>query len=405
MKRKKSHSADDYIGFAKFLWKRFDEEIRVLQVAGSLTYTTLLTLVPLLTVALVLLAIFPIFGDFSDKFMDFINETIVPSGANVVSKYLNDFKDAASQLTTMSIFFMMFTTVSLVQTVDQTFNRIFRVQETRPIWIQYPLYWLLLLGGPLLVGVSMAVMSQLTNILSSISGGWRFIWQLLWDILAMYILYRVLPNRYVPKKHALIGAVFTSVLFEGAKWGFGIYVKNFNSYELIYGAFAAIPVFLVWLQLLWMIILTGALLTGSLSYFRDNAYLRAPNVQSRLYDIVRILLQLDEGRIQGKALDIEDLRKVVSMDYDALDDVLAHLRKYGFISSRKNGWILKRMPNEITVLELMSYFIYRPSNNDEGANMLLASLMEPSLDLMELNLAQFRQKMIERESDMTYLEH
>ena len=403
MKKKIHYSINDYIGFAKFLWKRFDEEIHVLQVASSLTYTSLLTLVPLLTVILVALAMFPMFGNVSEQFIDFINQNIVPSGASAIAQYLNDFRNAASQLTAMSIFMMLFTSLSLVQTIDQTFNRIFRIQETRPIWIQYPIYWLVLMGVPMLVGVSMLLMSEV-NMLLHIPSVWKWTSQLLWDIALLYILYRMMPNRHVPYEHALIGAIFTAILFESCKWGFGIYVKNFNSYTLIYGAFAAIPVFLVWLQLLWVILLTGAVLTASLAYFRDDGYLRKPNVPSKLYDIIRILLKLDESRIQSKVLSVEDLRQVVNMDYDSLDNILLQLKKYGFIKSHKNYWLLKKLPTEITILELMSYFIYRPINNDESVNTMLAHLMEPRLHLMEMNLEEFHQKILQYENSRAYLD-
>ena len=216
MKKKIHYSINDYIGFAKFLWKRFDEEIHVLQVASSLTYTSLLTLVPLLTVILVALAMFPMFGNVSEQFIDFINQNIVPSGASAIAQYLNDFRNAASQLTAMSIFMMLLTSLSLVQTIDQTFNRIFRVQETRPMWIQYPIYWLVLMGVPMLVGVSMLLMSEV-NMLLHIPSVWKWTSQLLWDIALLYILYRMMPNRHVPYEHALIGAIFTAILFESCK--------------------------------------------------------------------------------------------------------------------------------------------------------------------------------------------
>lgn len=383
-----------YWGFLKFLFQRFTYEIRILQVSGSLTYTTLLALIPLLTVMLVVVTQFPVFDSATHQFMAWVNEIIVPSGASIISEYLTEFKNAASKLTTLSVLIMVLTSISLVQTIDETFNRIFRVRQTRSLWVQYPIYFLLLMVAPVVVGLSSAVMSRLTQILSPFSGGWTLVWQILWDIMAIYVLFRVLPNRYVRKSHALIGAIFTAILFETCKWGFGIYVRNFNNYQLIYGAFAAIPVFLVWLQLLWVIVLTGALLTASLSYFKDSAHLRLPHQSSRLHDVIAILLQLELAKTRGRVLEVYDLRPLVCMDYDTLENVMLQLKQYGFVSSHRDGWLLRKPLNEISILELNSYFVYMPSHDNNAINTVLLDMMQPSLSQMDMSLADFKQNML-----------
>ena len=117
-------------GFARFLWRRFNE-VDVLQAAGSLTFTTLLALVPILTVLLVVVTVFPLFGGTVDAFMLFLNRTIVPSGVSAVVDYLNEFKLQAGRLTTLGVGLMAVTVLMMVNTVEQTFNQIWRVRQRR----------------------------------------------------------------------------------------------------------------------------------------------------------------------------------------------------------------------------------------------------------------------------------
>ena len=265
-------------GFALFLWQRF-HEVRVPQVSASLTFTTLLALVPILTVTLVVVSAFPMFAEFSESVVRFIHTMIVPQGADTILSYLATFKAQASNLTAIGIIFLGITSLLLVQTIDQTFNRIWHVKTQRPFWMQFLLYWALLTFGPLAFGAALSVwglllkQSHLEEI-PWLSAVVQISSSILLNTAMLWLLYRLVPNRYVPTLHALIGASITAILLELARRGFAYYVSSFNSYQLIYGAFAAIPVFLIWLNLLWMLLLTGAVITAALSYWKGEAFRR-----------------------------------------------------------------------------------------------------------------------------------
>ncbi len=366
-------------------------EIRLWQVSGSLTFTTLLALVPVLTIVLVLVSAFPIFGDVTLQFMEFVNTIIVPSGAVAVWDYLNEFNKQASKLTAVGIVMMLITSLLLIQTIDQTFNRIWRVRRPRSAWLQFPVYWALLTFMPILLSLGVSAISQTTEF----SGSLKMLAWFVFDVLVLYVLYRVVPNRFVPVQHALCGALLTTVLLKCAKIGFDSYIQSFNSYQLIYGAFSAIPVFLIWLHLLWTIILFGAVLTASLSYWQGAAYLRPKGQQALFNDVVQILLMLRRAQADGRALRVQNFRQHVNMGYDELGDLLERLEDMGYIGSHKHGWLLKKSLEHITLRDLVSKFVYMPSTIDSPIKFALAALMQSSFEVLDITLDEFEKRFLQ----------
>ena len=384
-----------FAGFMVFLWKRFDE-VRVPQVSASLTFTTLLALVPVLTVTLVVVSAFPMFDTLSDSFVRFINQTIVPQGAGVLFDYINQFKGKASNLTAIGIVMLVVTSLLLIRTIDQTFNRIWRVQSERPLWTQFLVYWALLTFGPLAIGLSLTAwtlmlqQSRVDEMLPFLTGVLRTGSSILFSTVILGLLYRLVPNRYVPARQALVGAAVTAVLLEAARALFAWYIGTFNSYTLIYGAFAAIPVFLLWLNLLWMLVLTGAVFTASLSYWQGEAFRRHLGTQGRFDDVLKILLLLDDAQLQGRALLVQDFRSHINMGYDELGDLLEKLARHGYVYQGRQGWVLKTNAASIEVDDLFKLFVYRPTHiQQDYVNDAVEQIMAPCLNAMNITLADF----------------
>ena len=384
-----------FAGFMVFLWKRFDE-VRVPQVSASLTFTTLLALVPVLTVTLVVASAFPMFDTLSDSFEHFINQTIVPQGAGVLFDYINQFKGKASNLTAIGIVMLVVTSLLLIRTIDQTFNRIWRVQSERPLWTQFLVYWALLTFGPLAIGLSLTAwtlmlqQSRVDEMLPFLTGVLRTGSSILFSTVILWLLYRLVPNRYVPARQALVGAAVTAVLLEAARALFAWYIGTFNSYTLIYGAFAAIPVFLLWLNLLWMLVLTGAVFTASLSYWQGEAFRRHLGTQGRFDDVLKILLLLDDAQLQGRALLVQDFRSHINMGYDELGDLLEKLARHGYVYQGRQGWVLKTNAASIEVDDLFKLFVYRPTHiQQDYVNDAVEQIMAPCLNAMNITLADF----------------
>ena len=388
--------ADNKIcAFAWFVVRRFSEE-RVPQAAASMTFTTLLALVPVLTVMVAVASIFPIFDRWSDSFVSFVNQTIVPQGADMVFDYIDAFRDQANRLTAIGSVMLVVTSLMLIRTIDNAFNRIWRVNTQRPWMMQFLVYWALLTFGPLSLGVGISFMvgSVQDSVLSSGAQQWTdalktavrlaFMTVLLWG------LYRFVPNRFVPARQAFVGALITAFCLETARFLFTWYMGNFDGYRSIYGAFAAVPFFLLWLNLLWTMLLGGAVLTSSLSYWQGEAFRRGFDSRGRFDDVLKILLLLDAAQKEGRTLSVQEFRRHINMGYDELGELLEKLARYGYIYSGRQGWVLKTGADSIELSELFKLFVYRPLPVErDHVNQAVDAVMTPCLQTLNMTLAEF----------------
>ncbi|WP_308033276.1 YihY family inner membrane protein [Neisseria cinerea] len=388
--------ADNKIcAFAWFVIRRFSEE-RVPQAAASMTFTTLLALVPVLTVMIAVASIFPVFDRWSDSFVSFVNQTIVPQGADMVFDYIDAFRDQANRLTAIGSVMLVVTSLMLIRTIDNAFNRIWRVNTQRPWMMQFLVYWALLTFGPLSLGVGISFMvgSVQDSVLSSGAQQWTdalktaarlaFMTVLLWG------LYRFVPNRFVPARQAFVGALITAFCLETARFLFTWYMGNFDGYRSIYGAFAAVPFFLLWLNLLWTLLLGGAVLTSSLSYWQGEAFRRGFDSRGRFDDVLKILLLLDAAQKEGRTLSVQEFRRHINMGYDELGELLEKLARYGYIYSGRQGWVLKTGADSIELSELFKLFVYRPLPVErDHVNQAVDAVMTPCLQTLNMTLAEF----------------
>ncbi|EMU1695791.1 YihY family inner membrane protein [Neisseria gonorrhoeae] len=388
--------ADNKIcAFAWFVIRRFSEEC-VPQAAASMTFTTLLALVPVLTVMVAVASIFPVFDRWSDSFVSFVNQTIVPQGADMVFDYIDAFRDQANRLTAIGSVMLVVTSLMLIRTIDNAFNRIWRVNTQRPWMMQFLVYWALLTFGPLSLGVGISFMvgSVQDSVLSSGAQQWadalKTAARLAFMTLLLWGLYRFVPNRFVPARQAFVGALITAFCLETARFLFTWYMGNFDGYRSIYGAFAAVPFFLLWLNLLWTLVLGGAVLTSSLSYWQGEAFRRGFDSRGRFDDVLKILLLLDAAQKEGRTLSVQEFRRHINMGYDELGELLEKLARYGYIYSGRQGWVLKTGADSIELSELFKLFVYRPLPVErDHVNQAVDAVMTPCLQTLNMTLAEF----------------
>ncbi|WP_290867542.1 YihY family inner membrane protein [Aquabacterium sp.] len=251
------------------LRQRFRED-RLGLTAGSLTFTTTIALVPLFTVMLALFSAFPMFGRFRKVLEQQVLTGMVPDAiAKPVLLSLTKFATKASQLGGLGLVALGLTAMALMLTIDHTLNSIWRVRTVRPIAQRVLVYWAALTLGPLLVGASLSmtsyVLSASRGLVEDLPGGVGLLLSLTVFMLqtgGFAALYRYVPNTFVRWEHAWAGAIFASLCLELGQKGLALYLSNVPVYATIYGAFAALPIFLIWIYLSWLIVLMGAVVAA-----------------------------------------------------------------------------------------------------------------------------------------------
>jgi membrane protein len=351
--------------FIVALVTRFREE-RATQTAGSLTYTTLLSLVPLFTVALAISTAFPVFDEWIGALQSFILENVLPDtpAVETLIEQINSFTQNAVRLTAIGIAGFVVTSVMLMLTVDNALNRIFRVHRRRSIIQNIFIYWAVITLGPVFIGGSLSTTYfavreaagafQLGFLADAALGIVPF----LLTCAALMLLYGVVPARRVEWRHALLGGLLAGIGFEIAKRAFAIYLSRVPTYALIYGAFATIPIFFVWLYLSWLVVLTGAIFTAMLPVFTSKPERhRVPGEE--LADALGVLGALARAHQNGRVLPLNALARQQRLLPDRCEEILERAAALGWAArTERDGWVLARDASQIQVAQIYRAFVF-----------------------------------------------
>lgn len=279
------------VAFLKYLLKRLAHD-RVNVNAGYLAYITLLSIVPMLTVLLSILSKFPVFADVGEVLQGYVIENFVPASGEAVHTALQAFVANTGKMSAVGGAFLFVAALMLISNIDKNLNYIWRVAEKRRFVFSFSMYWMVLTLGPILVGASIAATSYVTSLQilenETLSGAFNLFLRwlpLLLSFSAFLGLYILVPNKKVYLAHGAVGAALAAILFELSKKGFALYITQFPSYQLIYGALAAIPILFVWVYLCWMIVLIGAEVTAALGereHWSEDLYMIHSVAESQL---------------------------------------------------------------------------------------------------------------------------
>jgi membrane protein len=338
----------------------------VAQTAASLTYTTLLAIVPLITISLTIFSAFPAFQTVSTNLKIFLLENMLPESAGkVISVYMFQFSENAGKLTAIGTVILAITAFLLMQTIEHALNGIWHVRRARPWTQRLLIYWAVLTLGPVLIGGSLYVTSYFTSLTLGLGHevhgatlyGLKFS-PILLTVTAMSLLYLMVPNRYVMARHAWLGGLVAGVCFELMKTLFSNYVSHLPSYTMVYGAFAILPLFLLWIYLSWMVLLLGAVITAMLPQYAQGAMAGEQRVGYQFDLAVRTLVQLSHAHLRGEVLSLVQLVKLTHIHGEMLEQVLISLQDGHWVLRTNQGWALARHPDKILLRELFERLVF-----------------------------------------------
>ena len=361
------------------LWTRF-REVRLGMTASSLTFTTVLALVPFFTLILAIFTAFPIFSQVQDQLQRWLIESLVPESiSRQVLGSLTQFSKKASRLGLFGLAAVVLASVALLVTIDRTMGQIWRVGRQRPWSQRLLLYWAGLTLGPLLLGGSLAISSYLfTGYLSGLADWLPVSVRNLLDLVEFSLLvacvtglYYYLPNTRVEWRHALTGGIAVALGLELAKKGLAVYLAQMPSYSAIYGAFAAVPILLVWIYVAWVVVLLGAVITASLPEIgrQSKRIADGPGWSFRL--ALEILSQLAVARkTSPQGLRLSEMAEALHIEHRHAQQVLNALHDLKWIgkleqfnSRLESAWVLLVDLQEVSLAPLMDSLCLHQTEN------------------------------------------
>lgn len=361
---------------AATLARRFRQDHLALT-AGSLTFTTLMALVPLLAVVFALFTAFPRFAALEEALRDYVFRGLVPQHiAEPLMGALTEFTAQAMRLGTLGFVVLVVTAIALLQTIDRTLNNIWRVRRLRPVGQRVLIYWAALTLGPVLLGLSIT----LTSYAVSASAGWvaelpggvgATLWLAEFTLLtlAMAALFHYVPNTRVRWGHALAGGLFVALGFQVTQALLGWYLSQVPVYTTVFGAFATIPILLIWLYASWVVVLLGAVIAA----YAPSLQMRVSRLASRPGHRFRLaLMMLTQLRLAQEASDLrgltvesiaQDLR-VDPLQLEAVLPVLQGLNWVGRLETDELGrLVLLCNPHSTPLAPLVQELLLEPQTD------------------------------------------
>lgn len=352
------------VHLASAVLRRFRDG-RCVQVAGSLAFTTLLSLVPLVTLVAVVFSKLPQSARFGDALRGFLLDNLLPDKAGkVIATYALQFSEKAANLTVVGALVLIVTSLMLMKTVDQVINQIWMINSRRPWATRLAAYWAALSLGPFLLAGCVFAASAMLSISLNVMNEPAWLEGLGVRVIAVAVLagvfgtvYLVVPHCSVRVGDAMFAGLCAAIGFLVMQRLFGLYLAHFPNYTLVYGAFAAVPIFLLWLYLSWIVILLGAVLAAVLPE-RKLVHALLPAFPGRdLFVALLVLRELVAAQRDGEARTMVRLAELSAVGHDDMRRTLEVLESAG-ITARLDGggWLLARAADAVPLAEVGGLF-------------------------------------------------
>jgi membrane protein len=328
------------------------------------------------------------------------NQRVAKGFSSAITEYLRSFiaRVNTASIGLIGVVFLIFTAVGLLNTIEKTFNNIWRVTSKRPYWIKFTSFCTFLWLGPLMIGLSIyireKISSRMAAALSSaetfggtvrfLGGVLNYVAPFVFILVILVALYKFLPHTTVQWRYAFYGAFVTGILLQLARPLFAMYLKRAVRYQEIYGSLGAIPVFLLWVWLLWIIVILGA----QISYVSQNVWTiyrheRTAKLSQLLIDrylAVRVMYYVGLAFFRGRgATTVPELADRLRITEEEIANVCERLGERGLV-----------MPA-----------------NDDHTNFVPARDMEdiPMIEIAEINTSLRNNYRSTREEDRDAEEH
>jgi len=323
------------------MWRQATR-LRLPQTAGSLAFLSLLAIAPMFSIVFWVTTASPMFGRLRDALQGFLLVNLFPpSISNTVIGLLNQFAAKANELSMIGLTLFLLTAFVALHTIEDTLNRIWLADRRRPLAHRLAMHWMMLTLGPLLLGASLVFHGIVATSwlrgadLNEVRNVWYFVLPWATSVAGLALLYRLLPSAWVRWRDALLGAALAAFLFEFLRAALGLYVTSLPTYTVVYGTFAALPLFLLWLFLGWMSVLIGALLAANLRFWGapgEPHLARTP--AARFDDACAVLDAMREqlGADSQAAMPVESVVPALGGDAERAVEAALLLTRLGYLT-------------------------------------------------------------------------
>jgi membrane protein len=280
---------------------------------------------------LALFSAFPMFASLQEALQRYFLQTLVPDTiAKPVLGAISQFSLRASRLGLVGLVALFVSALAMMLTIDHALNAIWRVRKPRAIAQRVLVYWAAVTLGPLIFAVSLTATSYALSVSHGLVGAMPrglaitvATAEFLLEGASVALLFRYVPNTFVRWRHALVGGLFVAVCIAASKRALTAYFGAVPTYSMVYGAFASLPIFLVWIYLSWVIVLLGAVIAAYAPLLgkRLARWPHAPGSDFHLALVVidKLVAARDDGR---RGLEADDIAEAIGIDPLQVDPVL-----------------------------------------------------------------------------------
>ena len=354
------------------------------EVTSTMALATLTAIVPVLALSLAAFSAFPGFAGARQALEDLIVMSLLPEQySEQLLGYISQFTSHAAGLTTFGLLGLAVTAFLLIDKLFVTLNRIFKVTAPRPWFQRVLIYWALMTVGPLAVAVSLTMTGHyaamaLEGIDPGVSKTLYNVGQVFLQAFGFAVIYKFVPACRVHFSHALVGGSVVSVCGLVVKQLFGMWVTA-GTLTNIYGAFVAIPVFVLWVYVAWYLFFAGAAIAATIPKLTAGRFLDYYRPGNEFLTALTMLRELVHLRLRQKRpiLDVEELCDAADTYPEAAERILSRLAEAGYVApvtteagGRTQEWVLVADSQKTTLLRAFEFFAV------SGGNSLVSSKMQ-----------------------------